>query len=174
MNVGDQTTIGEATVACGAPPGALALGPCVRGMAKLAPHVRTTRMLGSAGTYVHAWLMNYAPFFFFFFQIPKHVRTYICPIGDRFFFHNPQVGRYVLLAAHVLCLSEIPRDQEYIYIYICFNYRILDLFVAAFSFRTPVLFFTWSMFSSHRRRRSRKGLPTVWAYVPLSTNTQAV
>lgn len=49
MKVGDQETIEEATVACGAPPGVLALGPCVRGMAALAPHVRTTRMLGSAG-----------------------------------------------------------------------------------------------------------------------------
>lgn len=49
MQVGDQATIGEATVACGAPPGVLALGPCVRGLAALAPHVRTTRMLGSAG-----------------------------------------------------------------------------------------------------------------------------
>lgn len=49
MKVGDQATIGEATVACGAPPGVLALGPCVRGTAALAPHVRTTRMLGSAG-----------------------------------------------------------------------------------------------------------------------------
>lgn len=49
VQVGDQATIGEATVACGAPPGVLALGPCVRGLAALAPHVRTTRMLGSAG-----------------------------------------------------------------------------------------------------------------------------
>lgn len=49
MQVGDQASIGEATVACGAPPGLLALGPCVRGMTALAPHVRTTRMLGSAG-----------------------------------------------------------------------------------------------------------------------------
>lgn len=49
MQVGDQASIGEATVACGAPPGVLALGPCVRGMTALAPHVRTLRMLGSAG-----------------------------------------------------------------------------------------------------------------------------
>lgn len=49
MTVGDQATIGEATVACGSPPGVLALGPCIRGLAALAPHVRTVRMLGSAG-----------------------------------------------------------------------------------------------------------------------------
>ncbi|CAN0369874.1 unnamed protein product [Ectocarpus sp. 6 AP-2014] len=55
MKVGDQETIGEAAVACGAPPGVLALGPCVRGMAALAPHVRTTRMLGSAAIML-AWV----------------------------------------------------------------------------------------------------------------------
>eukprot|EP00903_Cladosiphon_okamuranus_P016584 g15298.t1 len=55
MQVGDQATIGEATVACGAPPGVLALGPCVRGLAALAPHVRTTRMLGSAAIML-AWV----------------------------------------------------------------------------------------------------------------------
>eukprot|EP00904_Undaria_pinnatifida_P013326 jgi/Undpi1/9123/HiC_scaffold_26.g11581.m1 len=55
MQVGDQASVGEATVACGAPPGQLALGPCVRGMAALAPHVRTTRMLGSAAIML-AWV----------------------------------------------------------------------------------------------------------------------
>ncbi|CAM9955440.1 unnamed protein product, partial [Hapterophycus canaliculatus] len=55
IQVGDQATIGEATVACGSPPGVLALGPCVRGMAALAPHVRTTRMLGSAAIML-AWV----------------------------------------------------------------------------------------------------------------------
>lgn len=49
MRVGDQKTIDDAAVACGSPPGVLALGPCLRGLTALAPHVRTIRMLGSAG-----------------------------------------------------------------------------------------------------------------------------
>ncbi|CAM9635076.1 unnamed protein product [Ascophyllum nodosum] len=55
MKVGTQETIDEAAVACGSPPGLLALGPCLRGLTALAPRVRTIRMLGSAAVML-AWV----------------------------------------------------------------------------------------------------------------------
>ncbi|KAG5182459.1 L-galactose-1-phosphate phosphatase [Tribonema minus] len=48
-------TLGEALVAGGAPPGLLALGPCMRGMVAMSPHVRSFRMLGSAAIML-AWV----------------------------------------------------------------------------------------------------------------------
>jgi myo-inositol-1(or 4)-monophosphatase len=48
ISVGNQKKLDESIVASGAPPNPCNLAPCMRGLVALAPHVSTTRMLGSA------------------------------------------------------------------------------------------------------------------------------
>ncbi|CAN0004548.1 unnamed protein product [Discosporangium mesarthrocarpum] len=55
ITVGKEGTLGEATVAAGAPPSPYNLAPCMRGIMALAPHIRTTRMIGSAAIML-AWV----------------------------------------------------------------------------------------------------------------------
>lgn len=57
IRVGQQTTIGDAVVAMGSPPGEESMQVSMKGVQALMPKVRTIRMLGSAALML-AWVAN--------------------------------------------------------------------------------------------------------------------
>lgn len=110
IGVGDEATIGDATVACGAPPGVLALGPCIRGLVALAPHVRTTRMLGSAGesfrSYVFVSLSDQQVFFVCFCSCLLYYATQLYEqLPVRIFLHQTQLEWVGTVCAAIGCLT---------------------------------------------------------------------